>query len=213
MKAFTHRHGNKNSTLPKYDSIPQSSHLQTGRAHQNFVISNRARFAAVIVGLREIVRKLERDKRSVDITELETNQIEADSCIILHIDKLIEDCYFNIVVKSMDSDVIILCIYYTSLCGLEKLFVDATVPKKKPKIIDYTYINNELINKYGVNPLHFLIIYALSGCDTCSFIRNISKKNVMQTLFDEPISFTDLEKLTSTLTNTDDVSLIYEQYL
>ncbi len=112
----------------------------------------------------------------MDILELESNQVEADSRIILHIDQLIQNRYFNIVVKSIDSDVIILCIYYASLCGLEKLFVDATVPKNPTKIIDCKFIHNELIDKYGVNPLHFLIVYALSGCDTCSFIRNISKK-------------------------------------
>jgi hypothetical protein len=49
LKAFTHRHGNRNTTLPKYDNIPQNSQLRTGRAYQNFVISNRARFAAVII--------------------------------------------------------------------------------------------------------------------------------------------------------------------
>ena len=104
----------------------------------------------------------------------------------------------------MDSDVVILCIYYASLCGLERLLVDATVPKKPKKIIDCTQIHNELIDKYGVNPLHFLIIYALSSCDTCSLIRNISKKTSMQTLFEKSFTFTHLEKLTAPLTSTDE---------
>ena len=229
LKAFTHRHGNKSITFPKYGSILPNSQLQTGRAYQNFVVSNRALLAAAVVecwkepicmqkipagfvlvvaGPHKTATRLERDEQPVDIFELETNQVEADSRIILHIDQLIQDCYFNIVVKSMDSDVVILCIYYASLCGLEKLLVDATVPKKPKKIIDCTHIHNELIDKYGVNPLHFLIIYALSGCDTCSFVRNISKKTFMQTLFEEPSTFTDLEKLIVPLTSTDDVSSV-----
>ncbi len=112
--------------------------------------------------------------------------------------------------KSIDTDVIILCIYYASLCGLQKLFVDATVPKKPPKIIDCTYIHNELIDTYGVNPLLFLIVYVLFSCDTCSFIRNISKRTFMQTLFDTPNDFSDLQKLTVLPINEDDVSLLYK---
>ncbi len=229
LKEFTHRHSNKNTSLPKYDTIPQNSQLQTGKAYQNFVISNRARFADVIIecwkdplviqkipggsvlvvaGPHETAIKLEANEQPVDVIELESNQIEADSRIILHIDHLLQNCYSNIVVKSIDTDVIILCIYYAFLPRLETLFVDATVPKKPIKFIDCTNIHNLLIDKYGVNPLQLLIVYALSGCDTCSFIRNVSKKKFMQTLFETPTDFTDLEKLTGPLVNTDDVSLV-----
>lgn len=214
LKSFIHRHGGKNSTQANYDKIPRNSLLQTGKAYQNFVTSNRARFAAVIVecwketqciqkipsgsvivlaGPYETATKLERDKQPIDLFELESNQIEADSRIILHIDQLIQNSFFNIVVKSIDTDIVVLCIYYASLSGLQKLFVDATVPKKPPKIIDCTYIHNELIDTYAVNPLLFLIVYVLSGCDTCSFIRNISKRTFMQTLFDTPNDFADLK--------------------
>jgi len=71
-----------------------------------------------------------------------------------------------------------------------------------------TYIYNEFIDKYGVNPLLFLIVYALAGCDTCSFIRNSSKRTFMQTLFDTPNDLADRQKLTTLLTNKHDVSLV-----
>ncbi len=230
LKSFTHRHGNKKPVSPKYDKIPQNSQLPTGKAYQNFVVSNRARLAATIVecwkdpqviqkvpfgsvlvvaGPGELAIKLEKDQQPVDIVELESNHIEADSRLILHIDQLIQSSYLNIVVKSIDTDVIILCIYYASLPRLENLLVDATVPKKAKKIIDCTYIHNQLIDKYYVNPLQFLIIYALSGCDTCSFIRNVSKKKFMQTLFEAPADFTDLENLTLPIADIDNVSLVH----
>ncbi len=37
----------------------------------------------------------------------------------------------------------------------------------------------------------------------------LAKKNVMQTLFEAPTNFTDLEQLSVALTNTNDVSLVY----
>jgi len=91
---------------------------------------------------------------------------------------------------------------------LQQLIVDVTVPKKLSKIIDCTYIREELINKYGVNPLIFLIVYALSGCDTCSFVRNVSKRTFMQMLFDNLNDFADLEKLVLLPTNKNDVSIV-----
>jgi hypothetical protein len=232
LKAFINRHGDKKTTQQKYNRIPRNSILQSGKAYQNFVVSNRARLAAAIVecwkeinvieklplgsifvvaGPHETTTKLERNKQPMDIIELESNQIEADSRIILHINDLIQNFFFNIVVKSIDTDVIILCIYHSSFNGLEKLVVDATLPKKPSKIMDCTYIHNKLIHQYGVNPLHFLIVYALSGCDTCSFTRNISKRTFMQTLFDTPNDFDDLQKLTVLPINKDDVSLVYKQ--
>ncbi|CAF4094858.1 unnamed protein product [Rotaria sordida] len=159
----------------------------------------------VIAGPHETVTKLEKDKLPVDVFELQSNHVEADTRMIFHIDQLIQNSYFNITVKSIDSDVLILCIYYASLLCLQKLIVDATVPKKPPKIIDCTYIHNALIDKYHVNPLCFIIIYALSGCDTCSFTRNISKRTFMQILLDTPNDFADVEKLTVLPTSRNDI--------
>ncbi|CAF5026765.1 unnamed protein product, partial [Rotaria sp. Silwood1] len=226
LKSFIHRHSNKNTTQPKYDRIVRSSLLPTGKKYQNFVASNRAVLATAVIecwkdteateklplgsvlvlaGPLETAIKLEKDKQPMNMVELESNQIEADSRIIFHIDQLIQNSFFNIVVKSIDTDVIVLCIYYASLLGLKKLVVDATVPKKPPKVIDCTYIHNELIDKFGVNPILLLIVYALSGCDTCSFTRNISKRTFMQTLFDTPNDFADLQKLTTFPVTKDNV--------
>lgn len=234
LKSFINRHGDKNVIQPKYDAIPRNSILQTGKAFQNFVTSNRARFAAAIVecwkenqvsqllplgyilvvaGPHETATKLEKDELPVDLMELESNQIEADTRMILHIHELVLNSFLHITVKSIDTDVIILCIYYASLLDLEKLIVDATLPKKASKFIDCTYINNELIDNLGIDPLLLLIVYALSGCDTCSFIRNVSKRTFLQMLFDYPTDFADLKKLTVKSVNKDDVSIRLKQYL
>ena len=230
LKSFTHRHGNKNIVHLKYDKLPKNSQLPTGKAYQSFVVTNRARLASVIIecwqetyviqklpagvvlvlaGPTETAIKLEKDQQPVEIFELECNHVEADSRLILHIDQLIQLSYSNIIVKSIDTDVTILCIYYASLPRLEKLLVDATVPKKTKKIIDCTYIHNQLIDTYHVNPLQLLIVYALSGCDTCSFIRNVSKKKFMDTLLQSPADYSDLEIFTAPIINRDEVSLVH----
>ncbi|CAF3343763.1 unnamed protein product, partial [Rotaria sp. Silwood2] len=178
----------------------RNSILPTGKAFQNFVISNRAIFAAsiieswketeatnqipsgcvlIVAGPDEKAFKLEKDEQPEDLIELE--------------------------IKSIDTDVIILCIYHVSLCGLRSLLVDATLPKKQLKVIDCKFIHDELIDRYGVNPLIFLIVYALSGCDTCSFTRNVSKRTFMQVLFDTPNDFNNLQKLTTLPTSKDDI--------
>ena len=164
-------------------------------------------FAFVMADPNEKAFKLQKDQQPQDLIELESNQIEAGSHIILHIDQFTQIYFFDIVVKSVDTDLIVLCIYHASLLGLKTLFVDATLSKKELKVIDCTFIRNELIDRFNVNPLIFLIVYALSGCDTCSFTRNISKRTFMQTLFDKPSDFTDLQKLTILPTSKDDVNL------
>ncbi|CAF4865364.1 unnamed protein product [Rotaria sp. Silwood1] len=226
LKAFTNRYTNRSNVQSKYNHIMRNSILPTGKAFQNFVTSNRAIFAAsvieswketeatnlissgcvlIVAGPDEKAFKLEKDKQPEDLIELESNQIEADSRIILHIDHILHNYIFNVVVKSIDTDVIILCIYHASLFGLHSLLVDATVPKKQFKVIDCKFIHDELIDRYGVNPLIFLIVYALSGCDTCSFTRNVSKRTFMQVLFDTPNDFNDLQKLTTIQISKDDI--------
>ncbi|CAF1468756.1 unnamed protein product, partial [Rotaria sordida] len=226
LKSFTNRYTNSSNVKPKYNHIMRNSILPTGKAFQNFVTSNRAIFAASVVeswketeaknlipsgcvltvaGPDEKAFKLEKDEQPEDLIELESNQIEADSRIILHIDHILHNYIFNVVVKSIDTDVIILCIYHASLFGLHSLFVDATLPKKQFKVIDCKFIHDELIDRYGVNPLIFLIVYALSGCDTCSFIRNVSKRTFMQVLFDTPSDFNDLQKLATIQISKDDI--------
>lgn len=83
----------------------------------------------------------------------------------------------------------LLCI---ALTGLQQLYVDAT-----------------LIDKFYVNPLHFLIVYALSGWDICSFVRNISKKKFMQMLFQSSADYNNFEILTQPLIMQEDVSPIF----
>ena len=83
-------------------------------------------------------------------------------------------------------------LFCIALTGLQQLYVDAT-----------------LIDKFYVNPLHFLIVYALSGCDICSFVRNISKKKFMQMLFRSPAGYNNLETFTQPLIMQEDVSLIF----
>jgi len=50
----------------------------------------------------------------MEIFELESNHIEADSRLITYLDHIIQSSYSYVVVKSIDTDVTILCIYSAS---------------------------------------------------------------------------------------------------
>jgi hypothetical protein len=47
-----------------------------------------------------------------------------------------------------------------------------------------------------VDPTYLLVLHALSGCNTTSFIRNITKEKIFQRFFDDPVRDASINKLT-----------------
>ncbi|CAF1392749.1 unnamed protein product, partial [Didymodactylos carnosus] len=159
---------------------------------------------------------LKKNLQTVNSIELKSNQVEADTrMMLLHIDKIIngvEDCneYDKIVVKSLGTDIIFLCIYYASLVQISMVSVDYSLQRrdKQSRYINCTDVQKELINKHNVLPIVLMNVYALSGCDTCSFIRNISKATFFQTLFNNSHEYNDLVGLKELPSSQNDIKLV-----
>ncbi|CAF1007322.1 unnamed protein product, partial [Didymodactylos carnosus] len=230
MKMFTNRHGNDIHKI-KYD-FTRDSKLPTGKMYDDLLRGgNRANLAAAIVkcwseqtlveclpdnkslvvgGPDKNAITLKKNSPASYLIELESNQVEADTRMMLHINQMMgNNDYDSIVVKSIDTDVVFLCIYYASLIKISMLFVDYSLPQTdKQRYINCTTIQKELIEKYRILPQILLNVYTLSGCDTCSFVRNISKTTFLQTLFNNNGQYNDLDRLKALPTTKDDIKTV-----
>ncbi|CAF3387517.1 unnamed protein product [Rotaria sp. Silwood2] len=56
------------------------------------------------------------------------------------------------------------------------------------------YIGNDLRHR-SIHPNVMLVLHALSGCDTNSFIHNITKEKIFQCFFHDPICYSTIMKL------------------
>jgi hypothetical protein len=201
VKAFTSRH-DLEKTYAHYD-LKCDDILDS--TYQNLVRSNRATVAArirecwsnqiciqlipdgkklVIGGPDETSVVLQKDEEPQEDYLLLSNHIEADTRMLLHAQAISFDNIRSIVIQANNTDVILLAIAHAfSLC-IDNLIVKSVNMKTKTD----TYINvyriaEELKNKYSINPLLLLVIHALSGSDTTSFIKNITKLNFCRTFF------------------------------
>ncbi|CAF1476669.1 unnamed protein product, partial [Didymodactylos carnosus] len=196
LKAYTQRHGNDNMSN-KYDL--KKSDLLASKYHE-FVHGNRAVLAKcmsecwrepalvqllpdhkvlVVAGPSEEAIILKKDVAPGIIEELECNHIEADTRMLLHA-QVIQSTYVfkKVIIQATDTDVILLCIANAKIIGLEALVVKSlNTTTKVHTYINSIYIAQEIIDKWHFDPSVLLTLHALSGCDTTSFIRNITKTN------------------------------------
>ena len=85
------------------------------------------------------------------------------------------------------TDVILLAIAFGSTVGLESVFVKSFDTRtRKTTIINATSIAIDMRSRLKIDPVILLILHALSGCDTTSFIRGITKKTIFSTFLKEP---------------------------
>ncbi|CAF1462449.1 unnamed protein product [Didymodactylos carnosus] len=230
VKSFIKLHGdNKNRVTYEFS---RDVKLPTGKTYDDLLRGNRAHLTAVIVqcwcepdvveclpegkllvvgGTGEDAFMLEKMLPPSSIYELNSNHIEADTRMLLHVQRVIDTKCKNIVVKSIDTDVVYLRIYYASFIDVKILCVDCTMPQKdKQKFIDCTNISHELVKDYRMNPEILLPVYALSRCDTCSYIRNISKLTLLNTFFKHYDQYVELEKLKNFPTAIEDIQAVEE---
>ena len=69
---------------------------------------------------------------------------------------------------------------------------------KKNTIVDVKAIARDMIRRLKVDPIILLILHALSGCDTTSFVRGVTKKKFLSTFFNDPHRYSELISFTST---------------
>ena len=69
--------------------------------------------------------------------------------------------------------------------------------QSEKQLIDAKKIALDMRYRLRVDPIILLILHALSGCDTMSFIRNITKKKILSTYFNNPSRYPNLIKFVS----------------
>lgn len=222
-KSFIKRHGQSDSRADQYDLKPTDV-LDCSNFHR-FVHSHRAKLAKIVrlcwsqdelidllpmnkcfivAGPQdESIKLLNKNQsgavsRCEIIETLESNHVEADTRLFLHVYDVQTDDehgkYSGIVVQSIDTDVFILSIAHVRLIMLSQCFIKRNVSSNKTcKFIDVKEIWRSLQKHWNLTePNILLTIHALSGCDTTSFTRNISKTNYLLTYLSDPDQYADL---------------------
>ena len=97
------------------------------------------------------------------------------------------------------TDVSLLTIVFGSYLAMDHVFIKSFDTRaKKNTIIDANAIAYDLKRRLNIDPIILLILHALSGCDTTSFIKGITKKKIFSTFFDDPVRYSKLTAFVST---------------
>jgi hypothetical protein len=133
----------------------------------------------------------------IPVPSLSSSQEEADTRILLHCFHVATSSTADIIVRSPDTDVFMLLLYYGNQLQ-QNVYFDTGVSNKR-RILDITF----LINLHGAQMCSALLaLHVFSGCDTTSaFIRK--GKITVKKVFEKYTAFLDVFK---TLGETDSVT-------
>ena len=97
------------------------------------------------------------------------------------------------IIYIFSTDVILLSVTFASSLGMENVFVKLFDTRtKRSTIIDVKAIGHYMRRLLKIDPPVLLILHALSGCDTNSFVKGITKKNFFSTYFKNPSQYSKL---------------------
>ena len=69
---------------------------------------------------------------------------------------------------------------------------------KKMTIINTKATGHDIMSRLKIDTINLLILQALSGCDTTSFVKGITKKKFFSTFFNDPTRYSKLISFAST---------------
>ncbi len=131
---------------------------------------------------------------------LESDHAEADTHIFLHVyDIQMDDgggVFDGIVIQSSDTDVLILSIAHIQMMKLPNYFIKKfNTSTKSSTFINIKEFEKLIKTKWNINDLSILLVlHAISGCDTTSSTRNITKVKYFITFLSDPDQFQGLFK-------------------
>ncbi|CAF1280596.1 unnamed protein product [Didymodactylos carnosus] len=215
VKAFTRRHGNDLDTS-SYD-LQIDDRLEA--SYHKFLHKNRAIVAArvrdcwakpalvellpegkllVAAGPDEYAIKLKKNSSSEQDWLLQSDHVEADTRLLLHTNVIMIDEYKSVVIAATDTDVILLSIAHALTIQLENVIIKSFNSTTKTD----TFINSMEIAKklkhFSIDPIILIVLHALSGSDSTSFIKNITKVKFFRTFFNNWQRFTHLSDFLKT---------------
>ena len=83
---------------------------------------------------------------------------------------------------------------------MDQIFVKSfNTSTRKNTIIDARSIAYDMRRRLKIDPVMLLILHGLSGCDTTSFVKGITKKKFFSTFFNNPTRYNDLIGFASAL--------------
>ena len=140
--------------------------------------------------------------RVSDFPELFCTREEADTRMLLHVihtDRMFGEkrTKGRIIVKSPDTDVLVLCVHYIpSLQYTDELWFQTSAISSTKDGRRFTPVHDILCN--SIDPVICKIlpaVHAVTGCDTTSSMFGIGKRTVFKVLKDRPNDFIDLSSL------------------
>ena len=145
-------------------------------------------------GLKDRAIYLNKDEH-MDISELKCNQEEADTRIVLHASYAANHGANRIVVKSPDTEVLVLLLHHRSNIIAKKIFFHTgrmgTHVDMKRNIPVHVLFNCLTEEQRAI----LTTVYCLTGCDTCSAFYGIGKKSVFKLLIQRAPKFQGLKDL------------------
>ena len=129
---------------------------------------------------------------------LVSNHVEADTRLFVHAQAISYENIRSITIQATDTDIIILAIAHALHLDVDNIYIKSFNTKGK---ID-TFINVREIaltirQTFSIDPCLLIVIHALSGSDTTSFVRNISKTNMFRTFFSNTHRYVKLKEFFS----------------
>ncbi|CAM4781219.1 unnamed protein product [Rotaria magnacalcarata] len=127
---------------------------------------------------------------------LESYHAQLYTRIFLHASGIsIDECQNKVIINTNDIDVILIAIALGSSISLQHLIIKS----KYPRAQENCFIDVKSIiaspRQAAIDPICVLALHALSGCDTTSFIRNISKEKMFNCFFKDPHRYSDIKIL------------------
>lgn len=140
----------------------------------------------------EAIKLLHRDCSSSGLSSeivdlLESDHAEADTRLFLHVYDIQtsddDGIFQGIVIQSNDTDVFVLSLAHNAFINISKCFIQKiNSSSRSSTFINVKDISESSKSRWNIRDTNvFLVLHAISGCDTTSFIRGITKTNYFMT--------------------------------
>ncbi len=140
---------------------------------------------------------------AVDVLDLFSSQEEADTRIFLHlchINQLFQDTSVEgrIIIKSPDTDVLVLAVHYFPQFGnIKEMWMHTGTVTNTADLKRYIPVHDLCTTLHSTIPEILPAVHALTGCDTTSSFFCIGKRTMFRHLADKPEQWSQLSSLSS----------------
>ena len=129
---------------------------------------------------------------------LVSNHVEADTKLFVHTQAISYENIRSITIQASNTDIIILAIAHALHLGVDNIYIKSFNTKGKfDAFVNVREVALMIRQTFSIDPCLLIVIHALSGSDTTSFVRNISKTNMFPTFFSNTHRYVKLKEFFS----------------